>query len=137
MSRVDKAVEIFASGRNCSQAVFGAYCEKYGVDVETAYKISSGFGGGMHLGSTCGAVTRAFMVLGLKYGVDGVKPYDKTAEFAEKFCKRNDSIQCTDLMGVDLQTVEGMEEARSKGLFQSVCAEMVKDAAEILEEMGI
>lgn len=99
MSRVDKAVEIFASGRNCSQAVFGAYCEKYGVD--------------------------------------GVKSYDKTAEFAEKFCKRNKSIQCSDLMGVEIQTKEGMEKARSEGLFDSVCVQMVKDAAEVLEEMRI
>ena len=137
MSRVETAVEIFSSGRNCSQAVFGAYCDKYGVDVETAYKISSGFGGGMHLGSTCGAVTGAFMVIGLKYGVDGVKPYDKTNTFAKKFCERNYSIQCTDLMGVDIQTDEGMEEARNKGLFESVCTLVVKDAAEILEEMGL
>jgi C_GCAxxG_C_C family probable redox protein len=34
-----------------------------------ALKIASGFGGGMgRLAETCGAVTGAFMVLGLKYG---------------------------------------------------------------------
>ncbi len=33
-----------------------------------AYKVSSGFGGGMHFDQTCGAVTGAFMVIGLKFG---------------------------------------------------------------------
>ena len=36
---------------------------------EMALKVSGAFGGGMgHLGETCGAVTGAFMLIGLKYG---------------------------------------------------------------------
>lgn len=137
MSKVDKALEFFTAGNSCSQAVFAAFSEDYEVDRETAFKIASGFGGGMHLGSMCGAITGAFMVLGLKYGQAKVKPYDKTAEFVEKFCELNGSLQCLDLMGVDVRTEDGLEKAKSEGLFNSICAELIKDAVEILEEMDV
>ena len=92
MSKAGKAVAIFDEGYNCSQAVLAAYSEGFGVNLETAHKISSGFGGGMHLGSACGVVTGAFMVLGLKFANGKERPYNKVAEFAEKFHGRNQSI---------------------------------------------
>lgn len=137
MSKVDIALEAFAAGNSCSQVVFAAFSEDYGVDCKTAFKIASGFGGGMHLGSMCGAITGAFMVLGLKYGKAKVKPYDKTGEFFEKFCERNGSGQCRDLMGVDVRTKEGLGKAKSEGLFNSICAGLITDAVEILEEMDV
>ena len=68
MNNADKAAGIYKEGFSCSMAVLGAYCEQFGLDKNLAYKVSSGFGGGMHLDQTCGAVTGAFMVLGLKFG---------------------------------------------------------------------
>ena len=69
MSKVDEAIECFYSGYSCSQAVLSAYCEDLGLDKETAMKISCGFGAGMaRLGATCGAVTGAYIAIGLKYG---------------------------------------------------------------------
>jgi len=137
MNRSDTAVGTFQEGYNCSQAVFSAYCEEFGVDVETAYKISSGFGGGMHLGSVCGVVTGAFMVLGLKFGEGKKRPYDKIAEFSELFRGRNESISCGDLLGADIRMDEGKAKAKSEGLFDSVCTKLIKDACEILDEMGV
>ncbi len=46
-NHAEKAKELFKQGYNCSQAVFGAFCEELGMDFETAMKISSSFGGGM------------------------------------------------------------------------------------------
>ncbi len=150
MSNVGKAVEVFKGGLSCSQAVLGAYCEQFGLDKKTAYKISSGFGGGMHLDQTCGAVTGAIMAIGLKYGrtrpvlseaegADDVKAKMKTAkmtnEFAKKFKARHGSISCTALIGCNVSTLEGFEEAKKKDLFQKVCPEFVKSAVEILDEM--
>src|SRR4030043_140228 len=96
MDNADKAAATFREGFSCSQAVLGAYCERFGLDKEQAYKISSGFGGGMHLDQTCGAVTGAFMVIGLKYGrtrADDIAAKMKTAkmvaEFAKKFKERH------------------------------------------------
>jgi C_GCAxxG_C_C family probable redox protein len=135
MSNVEKAVEIFRGGLSCSQAVLGAYCEQLGLDEETAYKIGSGFGGGMHLDQACGAVTGAFMVIGLKFDDDKMKVVEATREFAEKFKERHGSVGCTELIGCDVSTPEGLKEAVKKDLFKQLCPEFVESAAQILEEI--
>ena len=142
MNSADKAVEIFKEGFSCSMAVLAAYSEQFGLDKNLALKVSSGFGGGMHLDQTCGAVTGAFMVLGLKYGrtrADDLEAKMKVAkltnEFAKKFRTRHVSIRCTDLMGCNISTEKGFEEAKKKDLFKTLCPKYVKTAAEILEEM--
>ena len=69
MSRVEQAVSCFQGGFNCSQAVLSTYAQDFGLDREAALKLAAGFGGGMgRMAGTCGAVTGAFMVLGLKHG---------------------------------------------------------------------
>lgn len=69
MDRVDTAVSRFKQGCSRSQAVFSTYAEALEVDRITALKAASGFGGGMgRMAETCGAVTGAFMALGLAYG---------------------------------------------------------------------
>lgn len=142
MGNAEKAAATFKEGFSCSQAVLGAYCERFGLDKKQAYKISSGFGGGMHLDQTCGAVTGAFMVIGLKYGrtrADDLEAKKKTAamvvEFAEKFKARHGSITCTELLGCNISTQEGFEEAKKKDLFKQACPKYVISAAEILDEM--
>jgi C_GCAxxG_C_C family probable redox protein len=69
MDKVDSAVSSFKEGFNCSQSVFSTYSRLFGLNHEVALKIAQGFGGGFaRMGQTCGAVTGAFMVIGLKYG---------------------------------------------------------------------
>jgi C_GCAxxG_C_C family probable redox protein len=142
MGNAEKAAATFKEGFSCSQAVLGTYCERFGLDKELACKISSGFGGGMHLDQACGAVTGAFMVIGLKYGrtrADDVEAKMKTArmvtEFAKKFKALHGSISCTELIGCNISTLEGFEEAKKKDLFKQVCPKYVISAAEILDEM--
>ena len=143
MNKVERAVSCFNDGFSCSQAVLSTYGEQFGLDRETALKVAGAFGGGMgHMGETCGAVTGALMVTGLKYGqtrVEDKEPKKKTyrlvKEFAEKFKVRNGSINCTELLGCDLSTPEGMQRAKERGLFTTVCPKFVQDAAEILEEL--
>ena len=53
---------------NCAQTVFSLFAPDLGIDEKTALKIASGFGGGMACAETCGAVTGAYMVIGLKHG---------------------------------------------------------------------
>ena len=140
-SRINQVVEKFEKGFNCSQAILSTYCEQFGLDYETALKIATGFGGGMHINGTCGAVTGAVMVLGLKYGNTEEdkqakeNTYKKVIEFANKFSVRNSTVRCHELLGCDITTREGLEIARQKGVFSSICPGLVKDAAEILEEM--
>ena len=69
MSKIDTAVSGFKEGFNCAQSVLSAFSEELGLTRETALKIACPFGGGMaRQAETCGAVTGAFMVIGLKYG---------------------------------------------------------------------
>ena len=141
-SRVELAVERFKKGFNCSQAVLGSYSEQFGLDCNQAFKVATGFGGGMRMGETCGAVTGAFMVLGLKYGNTAAedqkskaKTYEKVVEYVNRFKVRNGSVICKDLLVCDISRPEGMKKAQKDGLFNSVCPKMVKDAAEIPEDM--
>lgn len=139
MSRVDNAVTIFKSGYACSQAIAAAYGPQFGLDRDTAVKVAGGFAGGMRMGSICGAVTGAYMILGLKHcpaNLDSRAPaYDKIKEFTERFRQRNGTVTCSVLLGVDMSTPEGVAQAKEQGLFGTRCPQMVKDAAEILEEI--
>jgi C_GCAxxG_C_C family probable redox protein len=140
--RVQTALERFNNGFNCSQSVLSSFSEQFGLDCEKAFKVATGFGGGMHMAGTCGAVTGAFMVLGLKYGNSTAqnrqakeKTYEMVSQFTDRFKRRNKSVECGKLLDCDISTPEGMKEAQDKGLFTSVCPRVVQDAAEILEEM--
>ncbi|MBI5236814.1 MAG: C_GCAxxG_C_C family protein [Deltaproteobacteria bacterium] len=137
MEKVEQAVSSFKNGLNCSQALLSAYSEKLGLDKETALKLASCFGGGMGCaGETCGAITGALMVIGLRHGKTGVrqdKAYSVVKEFVERFKERNGASLCRELLRCDISTDEGMKKAQKEGLFTSICPRLVKDAAEIVE----
>ena len=143
MSKIDDAVACFNEGFTCGQAVLSAFGEELGLDRELALKIACPFGGGMAcMGQTCGAVTGAFMVIGLKHGRTMVedrtskeKTYQLTQKFREAFDARNGSIVCRDLLGVDISTPDGMAVAKDKELFKKRCPKFVKDAAEIIHDL--
>jgi C_GCAxxG_C_C family probable redox protein len=143
MNGKELACSRFKEGFSCSQAVFSAYAEQLGLDRETALKIAGAFGGGMgRMAQTCGAVTGAFMVIGLKYGaIDAEdketkeKAYALVREFVDRFTSRHGSIACQDLLGCDISKSEGEKVAREQKLFETICPKLVKDAAELLEEM--
>jgi len=142
MSRVEAAVACFQSGYCCSQAILATYAELFALDRELALKLAAGFGGGMGCtADTCGAVTGAFMVLGLRYGntvpVRSAKEaaYQWVRQFSERFKGRHGSLRCRDLLGCDISTPEGFQVALNRKLFSTVCPKVVQDAAEILEEL--
>lgn len=140
MSKSDEAVACFKSGLNCSQAIISVFAADFGMDKELACKIACAFGAGMgRLGEICGTVTGAFMVLGLKYGNSASgnkeareKTYALVQEFSRRFKERNNSILCRELVGANLLTGDREKTARQVKL---TCPKMVKDAAEILEEL--
>jgi C_GCAxxG_C_C family probable redox protein len=141
--KADDALERFTNGYFCSQAVLCTFCNELELDRATALKIASGFGGGMgRMGEVCGAVTGAYMVLGMHtWQASEVNPEEKNKvserirAFTDTFKQRHGSIICRDLIGCNIGTPEGYQEARDKGLFVSVCRPLVEDAAAILEEM--
>jgi C_GCAxxG_C_C family probable redox protein len=143
MKTPERAAQQFKAGLNCSQAVIGEFAEGLGLDYGTALKIACGFGGGMgRLGHTCGAVTGAIMVMGLRAArrdprdpLVKARIYGLVRSFVEEFEARHETTSCRELLGCDISTPEGYEEATQQGLFQTRCPEYVADAVEILEEM--
>ena len=142
-SRVEQAVACFQEGYSCSQAVLATFAPQLGLDRDLALKVSGPFGAGMgRMGGTCGAVTGAFMVIGLLHGRTKAedqetkeKAYALVAELAAQFRQRNGSLTCRDLLGCDLGTPEGQQVAHDRGLSATRCVKFVRDAAEIVERM--
>ena len=141
-SKVNEAVEFYTNeeGFNCAQAVFSTYCEEFGLDKETALKLSCGLGGGMgRLGQVCGAVSGACLIIGLKHGKfladdkeSKEKTYSLVHEFGERFVERNKTANCNELLQLDLRHADKqMIKERSR----EVCPRVIKDAAEILESI--
>ncbi|MDR2515391.1 MAG: C-GCAxxG-C-C family protein [Christensenellaceae bacterium] len=140
MTKVAQAVECFNEGFNCAQAILSTYCEELGLGRETALTISCGLGAGMgRLGHVCGAVSGAYLLIGLKYGQllpddKGAKEKTYTAvqKFTKKFEERHGSTICKELLGVDLMSGD---KALVSERVSAICPKMVRDAAGIVEEM--
>ena len=140
MKKSEIAIEHFKT-LNCAQSVLLCYASELKLDEMTAMKISAGFGGGMAMAETCGAVTGAYMALGLKAQSEGktiqdIKNETKAAvkKFNELFIAKHGSLKCKKLLGVNISTPEGSAVANEKNLFNTVCTELVGSAAEILEK---
>lgn len=144
MSKGDIAKQNFMNGYNCSQAVLLAFCEDFGLEKETALKISEPFGGGMgRMREVCGTVTGMFMVLGLAMGNSDAKDgstkknvYKSVQELAEKFKQDNGSIICRELLGIQKANKESYvpSERTNEYYKKRPCPELCKYAADILEE---
>jgi C_GCAxxG_C_C family probable redox protein len=143
MSKVDSAVSTFKKDFSCSQSVFSAFAPEFGLDREKALRVAGAFGGGMgRMGKTCGAVTGAFMVIGLKYGNTRAedeetkeKAYELVNEFTKRFKTRNEDTECRKLLGYDISTPEGYRIIYEKGITKELCPKFVQDAVAILEQI--
>ena len=135
MSYIDDAVQLFANGYVCSQAVFAAFSEELGLSKEQALKIGACFGSGMRKGEVCGACTGALMALGLKFGENKEKSDEVCEIFLDEFKKENGSFICRDLLECDISTPEGVKYAKDNNLFKEFCPKMVESAAKITKEI--
>jgi len=144
MSKGDIAKQNFMNGYNCSQAVLLAFCEDFGLEKETALKISEPFGGGMgRMREVCGTVTGMFMVIGLAMGNDNSKDnttkknvYKSVQELATKFKEDNGSIICRELLGFQKNNKESYVPSKRTNEYykKRPCPELCKYAADILED---
>ncbi len=140
MKKSQLAIEHFKT-LNCAQSVLLSFADELKLDEMTALKISAGFGGGMGKAETCGAVTGAYMVLGMKIQEEGktiqeIKDETKAAvkKFNEIFAARHGSLKCKKLLGVNISTPEGSAEANESKLFDTICPHLVASSAEIIEQ---
>jgi C_GCAxxG_C_C family probable redox protein len=143
MKKSDIAMQGLKNGFNCAQAVSTAFSEDFGINKEQTAKMACVLGAGMaRSGEVCGAVSGAFMVIGMKYGSSKPedinlkeKSYEIGADFKKKFEEIHGTVICSKLIDADISTPEGMQAARAKGVFENICKGLVKDSVEILENM--
>ena len=144
-AKTEIAMQYHERGCNCAQSVLASFSQDHGLGEEAALRISTGFGSGMgRLGEVCGALTGAFMVIGLRHGrviSDGTKygpntetTYRLVSDLSKRFKERNGSIYCRELIGHDLSIPEEREKVKQMGLFATTCAKCIRDAVELLEE---
>lgn len=124
MDHQEQAMTYFEAGRNCCQAVVGAYCTELGITEEKANELAADYGGGRYQG-LCGALAGTYMVANYLKGTpemtDPAKCKDDDAgklmvEMTQDFERECDSLYCIKLLG------------------KRPCADYVATAIEILEE---
>lgn len=130
-TRVEETIKRHDIGYNCAQAVACTYCDLVGLDEEMMFRITEAFGGGMGcLEGTCGAVSGAVALAGMKASTGNLeKPnskaesYKLSKEILKQFKEQNGSVICKELKGVGTGTP-----LRS-------CQNCIKDAAAIAERV--
>ena len=142
--RVEKAKTLFHQGFNCSQAVFAACADIYGIEDETlALRLAASFGGGIgRMRQTCGAACGMFMLAGLENGsaiegdAEGKKNnYTLVQDLAAKFKDENGSLICAELLGIAPKPQTPTPEARTEAYYQKrPCVEMVASAVRMYLE---
>ena len=143
-ARVLKARELFLKGYNCSQSVFCAYADLYGVPEQMALRISAGFGGGIGRSrETCGTVCGMVMLSGLEAGQTQENDnkqkqanYELAQSLMAKFKEENGSTICRELLAIrkDAKVIPGPDERTAEYYRQRPCLRMVESAARIWGE---
>lgn len=127
--RVQRALENHDKKYNCAQSVACAYCDLFGVDEKTTFRLAEAFGFGMGAMESCGAVTAMTMLVGMKLSDGNLEDpatkkvcYDMSKKMINAFKEKNQTIVCRELKGV--QTGEPIRS----------CNGCIEDAARIVEE---
>lgn len=112
---------------NCAETMLYAANDEYNLGLDkNVLKIAAGFGGGMNIGSVCGALTGAVMVLSLLFvkerGHESDYAKNLIKELFERYNTKMGSINCA-----PLKQKYRTEEER--------CFNVIKEAANILDDI--
>ena len=139
---IDRAEALFREGFSCSQAVLMAFAPGLGMDERQAALVSSAFGGGMaRHGWTCGALTGAMMAVGLHAGHTSAQDtatkdelYARVQALVARFEERHGATACRQLTGADMLDPVDRQAATDRGVFTTLCPELVRTAATLVAE---
>ncbi|WP_238858512.1 C-GCAxxG-C-C family protein [Clostridium sp. YIM B02569] len=114
-----KVIEFHKEGYNCAESILKAFNEDTGSEIPIA--IASPFGGGMTIGSTCGAITGTLMAIGALKGRNSSEEKNNsrvvTREIINKVKEKYGTLECIEL--------------KKKGI---TCDEIIEYAYNILNE---
>lgn len=133
---VTKILDYFDEGYACSQSMLLGFANEFNIDENSAKLISSTFGGGMgRLRKTCGALTGAYMVLGLKYGNNDPKDmdtkldaYKKVRILTERFEEIHGTSDCKQI----LKNYATSTQVKERKHHKIICRQVIGEVAEIL-----
>ncbi|HHV36702.1 MAG TPA: C_GCAxxG_C_C family protein [Candidatus Cloacimonetes bacterium] len=135
------ALALFEAKLNCAQSVFTVFAESFGLSQEQALKISSTFGGGMSVGSSCGAMTGGLMALGLALGYTEHDEETKesfsnlTEEYVCRFSKRFESMDCREIKNPHEPELKDLPEEEIEAILRQRCVDCVLFAVSLTENM--
>ena len=125
-SRLDRARELRACESphyNCAQSVLVPFAEQAGLTCEQALAVAQAFGGGMTVGSVCGAITGGLMAL----GVMGVTDRRVFSQFVRRMrANHGGFMTCAELLRAN---------AEAGGQKKPHCDAMVFEAVALVEEL--
>ena len=149
--RAQRAIDLFKQGFNCSQSVFAACADMYGItDEQLALRLSASFGGGMgRMRLVCGAASGMFLLAGLQNG--SATPHDNEGKMANyafvqqlagEFKSKYGSLICAELLGLapkgqlqmtnDQLPMDVRPEDRTPAYYEKrPCPEMIAEAVRI------
>lgn len=143
MTHKEKANQLLNQQYHCSQALLGAFADDLGLDLKTAFKISTCFGGGMRQGGVCGCITASLLVLGMALGFYDSQDKEleiygnkKTEEFIRLFTEKMEgAVNCRDILGKDISKPEDLAVIRQEKLILQKCPKALDVSIDILEDM--
>ncbi len=129
----------FARGFSCAQSIFSAFAAQDGLQEDVALQLAAPFGAGMgRAGETCGALSGALLVLGLKYAKARPEYKDQiyaiTREFMEQFRRQHGTTLCREIVGYDISQAEELQAAREQNVFERLCPKVVESTARALDK---
>lgn len=130
-TRADEAVEKYKNGYNCAQAVVCTYCDLVDGDEKTMFKATEALGIGMgNMEGTCGAVTAACILAGMKRSSGNTEKPDSKGEtlslsrkILNEFKEKNTTVVCKELKGIET------------GKVLLPCTECIREASRIAEKV--
>ncbi|MDK2896656.1 MAG: hypothetical protein PWP04_776 [Candidatus Atribacteria bacterium] len=135
------ASDFHDKGFNCAESTLQGLAEYLGVQNELLPQIATGFGGGVgHTGRICGAISGAVMALGIKYGRRDPQDkktrdelYQRVEAFLKKVGEKLGHTDCIDLIGVPLNTEEGLKIYRQNHL-RDKCHTIIQTVEDLAKE---
>ena len=135
INRKEKAIELFNKRYNCAQSIMLAYCDLVNISEDMAFKLASGFEGGIvKLGKTCGTINASVMLLSLKYGESNkqdvnnkMKKREIIRNFINEFMENHkNGMNCTDILTEEKDKVYTMHSEK--------CAKTVGEVCDLLDK---
>lgn len=139
----NKILQYFREDKNCAQAVLLGFADRFQINEDHALSVASGFGAGMgRLQKTCGAVSGAYMVIGLYAGSNSSNiaemkenAYKMIIDFTKKFETQLGSSDCSELTRCDLKTETGQQKFEKEQVKEKVCEKCILSSISILNEI--